>query len=186
MSVKDNNLTGIEIFPYDEKWEKTFQSIEDVLKSNLGDLIICVEHVGSTSVKGLRAKPILDIDVVIEDYSVLPAVIKSLQKIGYYHQENWSFEGREAFGRKDKLVPWDGKNPNWMEHHLYVCNKDSTELARHLLFRNYLRNNPEAVAEYEQLKNDLAMTAKDRANYTESKTKFVTKILEKAIGNISS
>jgi GrpB-like predicted nucleotidyltransferase (UPF0157 family) len=98
-------------------------------------------HVGSTSVKGLGAKPILDIDVVIEDYSVLPAVINKLEKIGYYYQKNWSFEGREAFGRKDKFVPWDGKNTNWMEQDLYVCNKDSTELARHLLFRNYLRNN---------------------------------------------
>jgi GrpB-like predicted nucleotidyltransferase (UPF0157 family) len=181
MSLKENDQTGIEIFPYDKKWEKTFLSIEDILKNNLGDLIICVEHVGSTSVKGLGAKPILDIDVVIEDYSVLAAVIKSLQKIGYYHQENWSFEGREAFGRKDKLVPWDGKNTHWMEHHLYVCNKDSTELARHLLFRNYLRNNPEVVTEYEQLKNDLAKTAKDRATYTEGKTKFVSKILEKAM-----
>lgn len=135
--------------------------------------------------KGLGAKPILDIDVVIEDYSVLPAVIKILQRIGYYHQEDWSFEGREAFGRKDKFVPWDGKNKNWMEHHLYVCYKDSVELARHLLFRDYLRNNPETIAEYEQLKNDLAITAKDRSKYTEGKTKFITKILEKAMGNIS-
>lgn len=85
MSVKENNQTGIEIFPYDEKWKKTFLSIEDVLKHNLGGLIICVEHVRSTSVKGLGAKPILDIDVVIEDYSVLLDVVKSLGKIGYYH-----------------------------------------------------------------------------------------------------
>lgn len=184
MSVKENNQTGIEIFPYDEKWEKTFLSIEDVMKNNLGDLIICVEHVGSTSVKGLGAKPILDIDVVIEDYNVLPAVVKSLEKIGYYHQENWSFEGREAFGRKDTLVPWDRQNTNWIEHHLYVCNKDSNELARHLAFRDYLRNNPDAVAEYEQLKNNLAKTEKNRITYNEGKTKFVNKILEKA--NVSS
>ncbi|ONK22375.1 hypothetical protein BLX87_16475 [Bacillus sp. VT-16-64] len=62
-----------------------------------------------------------------------------------------------------------------------MCNKDSTELARHLLFRNYLRNNPEAVNEYEQLKNELAKTAKDRATYSEGKTKCVTKILENAM-----
>lgn len=68
-----------------------------------------------------------------------------------------------------------------MEHHLYVCNKDSTELAKHLLFRNYLRSNPEAVAEYEEIKMKLAKTAKDRTAYTEGKTKFVTKILGKAL-----
>lgn len=182
MSKKENNQSGVEIFPYDEKWGKSFLSLENVLKNTLGDLIICVEHVGSTSVKGLGAKPILDIDVVIEDYCVLSAVIEGLEKIGYYHQENWSFEGREAFGRKDGLVPWNEKNTNWMEHHLYVCNKDSKELARHLAFRNYLRNNSEAVAEYEQLKKELAKTAIDRAAYTESKTNFIRKILEKAMG----
>lgn len=183
MSMKENNPTGIEIFPYNETWETAFLTIEDVLKSRLGDLIISVEHVGSTSVKGLGAKPILDIDIVIEDYSVLPTVIKNLQKLGYYHQENWSFKGREAFGRKNSLVPWDGKDITWMEHHLYVCNKDSAELARHLLFRNYLRDNPEAVVEYEQIKTDLAKTAKDRASYTEGKTKFVTEILKKQGNN---
>ena len=163
---------------------KNFLSIENVIKDNLVDLIICVEHVGSTSVKGLGAKPILDIDVVIEGYNVFPAVVKSLEKIGYYHQENWSFEGREAFGRKDTLVPWDRQNTNWIEHHLYVCNKDSNELARHLAFRDYLRNNPDAVAEYEQLKNHLVKTEKNRTTYTEGKTKYINKILEKA--NVSS
>ena len=176
-----SNLSGIVIVTYNEKWEKSFILLEGFLKKTLGDLIICVEHVGSTSVKGLSAKPILDIDVVIEDYCVLPAVIEGLKKIGYYHQENWSFEGREAFGRKDPLVPWDEKNTNWIEHHLYVCNKDSKELARHLAFRNYLRNNTEAVAEYEQLKKYLAKNAIDRATYTEGKTKFVSEILERVM-----
>lgn len=82
------------------------------------------------------------------------------------------------------MVPWNRRNTDWIEHHLYVCNKDSSELARHLAFRDYLRNNSEAVAEYEQLKNNLAKTAKDRTTYTEGKTKFVKKILEKA--NVSS
>jgi GrpB-like predicted nucleotidyltransferase (UPF0157 family) len=181
MSVKENNQSGIEIVTYNEKWGKSFILLEDFLKKTLDDLIICVEHVGSTSVKGLGAKPILDIDVVIEDYCVFPAIIEGLEKIGYYHQENWSFEGREAFGRKDTLVPWDEINTNWIEHHLYVCNKDSKELARHLAFRNYLRNNLVAVTEYEQLKRDLAKNAIDRATYTEGKTKFVSKILERVM-----
>lgn len=179
MAEKGNNQSGIEISTYDEKWVKYFLLLEDVLKNTLGDLIIRIEHVGSTSVIGLGAKPILDIDVVIEDYSVFSTIIKGLEKIGYYHQEKWSFEGREAFGRKDTLVPWDGKNTNWIDHHLYVCNKDSKELAKHLAFRNYLRNNPVAVAEYEHLKRDLAKRAIDRATYSEGKTKFVNKIFEK-------
>lgn len=76
-----------------------------------------------------------------------------------------------------------GYSTPWMEHHLYVSNKDSAELARQLLFRNYLRDNPEAVVEYEQIKTDLAKTAKDRASYTEGKTKFVNEILKKQGNN---
>lgn len=177
MTNENNIHSGIEIYEYDEQWSTTFLSLKQVLENVLEDLIIGIEHVGSTSVKGLGAKPILDIDVVIEDYSVLPEVIIKLEMVGYYHQENWSFKGREAFGRKDASVPWDGKRTSWMEHHLYVCNKDSEELARHLAFRDYLRNNPNAVIEYEQLKKDLAKNAKDRTEYTLGKTTFINEIL---------
>jgi GrpB-like predicted nucleotidyltransferase (UPF0157 family) len=173
-----NNQSGIEIIEYDDQWANIFISLKQVVKTALGDLIIGIEHVGSTSIKGLGAKPILDIDIVIEDYTILPAVIEGLNKIGYFHQENWSFKGREAFGREDTSVPWNGRSVDWMEHHLYVCHKDSEELARHLAFRDYLRNNPKAVAEYEQLKKDLVQTAKDRTSYTLGKTHFINNILE--------
>ncbi|MYL63446.1 GrpB family protein [Bacillus hwajinpoensis] len=175
-------LSEIEIYEYDEQWSKSFRLLKQVIELNLTDLVIKVEHVGSTAVKGLGAKPILDIDIVIKSYDVLPAVIQRLEKIGYFHQEVWSIEGREAFGRKDTLTPWDGNNTIWMEHHLYVCNQDSNELARHIAFRDYLRSNPEAVAEYDRIKRNIANRATDRADYTIGKTDFITKILERAIG----
>ncbi|MBP0725318.1 GrpB family protein [Bacillus sp. RG28] len=174
-----SNPSGIEIVEYDELWPEIFITLKQVLESTLGDLMIGMEHVGSTSIKGLGAKPILDIDVIIEDYSFLPAVIEGLSRIGYYHQENWSFIGREAFGRKDTSVPWDGRNINWMEHHLYVCHKDSEELVRHLAFRDYLRKNPQSVVEYEQLKKSLSQTANARASYTLGKTDFINTVLAK-------
>ncbi|MEC5424769.1 GrpB family protein [Virgibacillus sp. C22-A2] len=171
----------MEVSKFDERWAETFQSIKQVLSKTLSDLIIDIEHVGSTSVQGLGAKLILDIDIVIENYDVFPNVIKGLENNGYFHQEEWSFEGREAFGRKDTYSPWDGYGTQWMEHHLYVCNKDSKELARHLAFRDYLRNNPQTVIEYENLKRDLANTVKDRTTYTLGKTEFINKILKKAM-----
>ncbi len=61
-----------------------------------------------------------------------------LEQIGYFRQEEWSFEDRETFGRNDISTPWDGEGTQWMEHHLYVCNKNSEELAKHLAFRDYL------------------------------------------------
>ncbi len=177
--MSNNNQCGIEIIDYDDKWENWFLVIKDVISSTLGDLIIGVEHVGSTSVKGLGAKPILDIDVIIDNYNFLPAVVKGLEVMGYYHQQEWSFKGREAFGRKDLSVPWNDCYTYWMEHHLYVCDKDSEELARHLAFRNHLRNNSEAAAEYTTLKKELARTAADRKAYTNGKTAFISEIFNK-------
>ncbi|MDX8345830.1 GrpB family protein [Rossellomorea sp. YZS02] len=173
----------IEILQYDKRWAETFKIIKEVISNSLSGLIIDIEHVGSTSIVGLAAKPILDIDIVIEDDSVFPNVINELEKIGYYYQEEWSFRGREAFGRKDELTPWDGKDTQWMEHHLYVCNKDSEELARHLAFRDYLSNNQEAVMEYENLKKNLANSVKNRTSYTSAKSEFISGILKKSSKN---
>ena len=76
----------IVVVPYDSAWEQDFLKIKAELEEALGDLALRIEHVGSTSVKGLSAKPIIDIDVVIEDESVFPSVVEALSKIGYYHE----------------------------------------------------------------------------------------------------
>ena len=131
---------------YDEAWAEDFAKIRAELSDALGDLAMGIEHVGSTSVKGLSAKPIIDIDVVISDVSKLPAVIRALQAIGYVHEGNGDIEGREVFG-------YDGKE-HLRKHHLYVCTKDSSELRRHITFRDYLRSHPEAVAEYSRVKEE--------------------------------
>ncbi|PEL14385.1 GrpB family protein [Bacillus sp. AFS017336] len=173
------NNSRIEIQEYNEQWPKKFSALKQVLNNSLKPLIIEIEHVGSTSVKRLTAKPILDIDVVIADYSNFSEVIKKLEGIGYIHQENWSYKGRDAFGRINCYVPWDGKNTNWMEHHLYVCHKDSEELKKHISFRNYLRCNAGAIIEYEQLKKELVNNTKDRSEYSVGKSNFINKILTK-------
>ncbi|MBT2759198.1 GrpB family protein [Mesobacillus foraminis] len=172
-----NRCNGIDLFQYDNQWETEFLSLKRVLYKSLEEVILDIEHVGSTSVQGLGAKPILDIDIVIESESTLPDVINRLARLGYHHQEKWSYKGREAFGRKDHSVPWDRNRSRWMEHHVYVCHKGSEELAKHIAFRDYLRNHPQAVIEYEKLKTELALKAKDREEYTRGKTKFVHKIL---------
>jgi len=136
----------VEVSPYDPVWAQDFQAIKKELDSALGDLTLSIEHVGSTSVPRLAAKPIIDIDVVIEDETVLPAVIKALAAIGYTHEGNKEIPGREAFS-------YDGKE-HLRKHHLYVCPKDSEELGRHVAFRDYLRAHPEEVAEYSRVKQE--------------------------------
>lgn len=179
----NKDLSGITIIPYQVKWESEFLILKQVLTDVLGELIVGIEHVGSTSVKGLGAKPILDIDIVIDNKFILSKVIEKLNGIGYIHKGDLGIEGREAFARKDNQVPWGINSNQWMQHHLYVCTKDNKELHRHLTFRNYLRSHTEVVKEYEQLKMHLAETAKSRDEYTEAKTEFINHVLDLAHQN---
>ena len=157
------------VLPYDEQWKRDFLKIKAELVNALGQLAIGIEHVGSTSVKGLSAKPIIDIDVVIRDYTVLEDVVSALGKIGYQHEGNLGIAGREAF-------KYDGKE-YLQKHHLYVCPEDSPELKRHIAFRDYLRAHPDAVWEYSRIKEEGAKQyPNDIERYMEDKSPFIEKI----------
>ena len=157
------------VAPYDAAWKNEFEKIKGELKNALGELIIGIEHVGSTSVEGLCAKPCIDIDVIIKDYSVFESVLKALEGIGYIHEGDLGIKGREAFRYTDK--------PNLMAHHLYVCPQDSAELHRHLTFRDFLRSNPQAAAEYSAIKERAAALYPDDINgYIAYKSPCITQL----------
>ena len=101
------------VLPYDEAWKTAFEAIKAEIESALGESILGIEHVGSTSVEGMSAKPCIDLDVIIKDDSMLDAVIERLAEIGYIHEGDLGIKGREAFKYTDK--------PHLMTHHLYVC-----------------------------------------------------------------
>ena len=125
------------VLSYDEGWKKAFEDIKAELLAALGDCIEGIEHVGSTAVEGMSAKPCIDVDVVIADDSVFDTVVRRLNAIGYMHEGDLGIKGREAFCYSDK--------PHLLKHHLYVCPQSSEELHRHITFRDFLRENPEAV-----------------------------------------
>ncbi|WP_142383763.1 GrpB family protein [Peribacillus deserti] len=132
---------------------------------------------GSTAVEGLSEKPVVDIDIVISKDELLPCVIQKLEKIGYFHQPEWSIEGGEAFGRRDSCTPWDGLGTKWMEHHLYVCPLCSPELARHIPSGTICVNIRRQPLNMTAFKRNLAATAKDRTAYTSGKSEFILNIL---------
>ena len=136
------------VLTYDVAWKTAFEKIINEIEAEIGDLIIGIEHVGSTSVEGMSAKPCIDIDVIIKDYSVFGEVVRKLGAIGYIHEGDLGIKDREAFKYADK--------PHLMTHHLYVCPRDSEELHRHIAFRDFLRKNPEAVKEYSMVKEKAA------------------------------
>ena len=157
------------VLPYDKHWARDFCEIKSEIQEALDQLALAIEHVGSTSVHGLSAKPIIDIDVVIKDYSMLDAVISALERIDYHHEGNLGIAGREAF-------KYEGKT-HLRKHHLYVCPRDSEELKRHIAFREYLRSHPEAVREYSRIKEEgAALYPFDIEKYIENKSPFVEKI----------
>ena len=161
--------TKIIVLPYDRTWNAAFKEIKNELQSAIGDLIIGIEHVGSTSVEGLSAKPCIDIDVVIKDYSVFESVVKKLESIGYIHEGDLGIKDREAFKYSNK--------PHLQTHHLYVCPQYSEELHRHITFRNFLRNNPEAVKRYSLAKETAAQRyPNDIDKYIECKTPCIEEL----------
>ena len=157
------------VLPYDAAWESAFEAIRAEIQTALGDLMLGIEHVGSTSVKGMSAKPCIDIDVVIRDYSVFDAVVQKLDVIGYIHEGDLGIQDREAFKYADK--------PYLMTHHLYVCPRDSEELHRHIVFRDFLRKNPEAVKKYSRVKETAAQLFPDSIDqYIEYKSPCIEEL----------
>ena len=150
-------MDKIIVLDYDPNWAKEFEALKAVLANCLGSLPISIEHVGSTSVPGLSAKPIIDLDIIIEDDDrILAEVIQKLATLGYPHRGDLGVPGREAFKWLGSEFPKGSSGRSWMKHHLYVCRKGSPSLENHLNLRNYLRAHPEKVREYSELKKALA------------------------------
>lgn len=157
------------VLPYDTSWESAFEAIKAEIERVLGNLTIGIEHVGSTSVEGMSAKPCIDLDVIIRDYSVFNDARDKLATIGYIHEGDLGIKGREAFKYVDK--------PHLMQHHLYVCPRDSEELHRHIAFRDFLRNSPESVVKYSKIKETAArLFPNDIDKYIEYKSPCIEEL----------
>ena len=168
---------------YNAKWIEDFNQIKNILLQTLPNIGINIEHIGSTSIPNLAAKPIIDIDIVFDTSIDFETIKTGLNKIGYYHNGNQGIPNREAFKRN--LTIQKHKVLDLITHHLYVCPIDSEELARHLLFRDYLSNNEPARMQYQKLKYEIAKKAnQDKKEYAQLKEvlakEFIESIIEKA------
>jgi len=162
------------VVPYDPNWKTEFERIRDYLMEQIGDLVLEIKHVGSTSIPGLCAKPIIDIVALMESYDVFPAIVARLEKVGFKHNGDQGIKEREVFKR---IIPDD-----FMNYHFYVCPKDSEENRRQTIFRNALLNNKDIADDYGKLKMRLVEEVNgDRVLYTDSKTDFILGVIEKAI-----
>jgi GrpB-like predicted nucleotidyltransferase (UPF0157 family) len=157
----------ISVSDYDTNWPRLFLSLEASISREFGELALAVEHVGSTAVPGLSAKPVIDMDVVVAPLDVAEGIDR-LEKLGYEHRGDLGIPKREAFVRPAGTPA----------HHLYLCQSDSPALANHIALRDYLRGNSRVAQAYGELKKRLAVEhAHDIDAYVEGKTAFIVSIL---------
>ncbi len=172
-------MKPIVIEDYSAKWPSDFEMLRLVYATHLNGLVSDIQHVGSTSVPGLSAKPVIDIDLIIEDRKVLDGVIAKLEMLGYEYVGDLGIKDREAFRQKPLRSSDDGPKREWPAHNLYVCLAGSIALQNHLALRGYLRAHPEKAKQYGELKKQLvAVNPYDIDLYIKNKTPFITGILE--------
>jgi GrpB-like predicted nucleotidyltransferase (UPF0157 family) len=159
----------IEVVDYDPRWAEAFEYERKRLSEVLGDLARAIEHVGSTAVPGLGAKPILDIMVGVERPPLPERTLPALGALGYQYRGDSGVPGKQYF-RTDPRT-----------RHLHVVELGGEDWVRTLAFRDYLRAHPAAVREYEALKRELARLHRDnRTRYLEGKASFIQSVLKRA------
>jgi len=163
---------AIEIAAYDPAWPGAYERERAAILEALGDLVFAIEHVGSTSVPGLGAKPIIDIMVGLRELADHARCVAPLRFLGYEHKGEFGIPGRHYF-RKPVRGP--------RRHQLHMVEHGRDFWVRHLLFRDYLRRHPDEAAAYQRLKVGLAARfGTDVEGYTEAKREFIQSALVKA------
>ncbi len=163
----------IVIADYDPAWPARFEAEKARILGAIGAWAVAVEHIGSTAVPGLAAKPIIDILAGVASLDCAAQCIPPLQALGYKYVPEFeaTIPERRYFDRKQAGEVF----------HLHLVAVTSAFWERHLLFRDYLRTHPDTARAYERLKRELAVRfGSDRAAYTDAKTAFIRAVEEQA------
>ncbi|MBX9804736.1 MAG: GNAT family N-acetyltransferase [Alphaproteobacteria bacterium] len=153
------------VVPYNPQWPEIFAKEAKRIAEALGDNCVTIHHIGSTSIPGISAKPIIDMVPVVKD--ILKVNAAALVELGYEGRGELGMLFRRYFSNR--------------ACHLHIWEEGNPEIDKHLIFRDYLIKNPDALNAYEALKLSLAESFRDdRASYTLSKDDLVKEILHKA------
>lgn len=166
------NKDSVKVFPYENAWAKEFEKEQKILKKLLTGFDIKIEHVGSTSIPGLSAKPIIDIAIGTKNENDLFLVAKKLEFERY--------DILDSFKEKGEILARKG-SPECRTHYIHIELIGSEYWNEFIYFKQYLLDHPKCVKKYQRLKEKLSKKyAKDRKQYTASKNKFISKVLKKA------
>ena len=171
---------ALEVVPYDPAWPAAFEAEGIRLREALGSLALRIDHNGSTSVPGLAAKPIIDIQVSVAALQPLAAYGDRLRAAGYAHVPH----------PDDSFCPFFYSPSRWPHtHHVHVVQAGGDEERRTLAFRDYLRDHVDAARAYEQLKYDLVrglvpVDRESREAYARGKTDFIERTIASALAEL--
>lgn len=162
-------MKKIIVCEYDPQWVSQFKMLHAAIWPHISEIALTLEHVGSTSVPGLAAKPIIDMTIVVPEKVHIPLIINRLASIGINHRGDLGIKGREAFTQLQ----------GYPAHHLYACVANAQPLRNHLTIRDALRNDSALAKAYGELKFSLAAKyVNDIDSYVEAKSSFILTILK--------
>ncbi len=162
------------VVDYDPNWPSLYEQEKDRIVAALGEGIVQIEHIGSTSVPGLAAKPIIDIAVGIANFEEAKVYVPMIEALDYTYEPEFEVDLPE------RRFFWKGL-PSLHTHHIHVAEPGSLEWIKPIVFRDYLREHPEEARQYQVLKRELAVRCgSDMEAYVKGKTEFVRTILSKA------
>ncbi|MDQ4123905.1 MAG: GrpB family protein [Acidobacteriota bacterium] len=162
---------AIKLSPHREEWHELFAVEARQLTAAIGKYTLAIEHIGSTAICGISAKPIIDIMLGMREIADVGQVIEPFEELGYIYCGENGITNRHYFRKGSPL----------RTHHLHIVELNCEFWNNHLLFRDYLRVHPQIAFQYENLKRELARTHREnREAYTEGKTAFIKNVLKAA------
>jgi GrpB-like predicted nucleotidyltransferase (UPF0157 family) len=160
----------LRFFPYSREWQRLFEEEKQLIQSTIGNHFLDIQHIGSTSIPNIIAKPILDIGVAVNNFEAASVCVQPLEQIDYF------YKGESGISRRHWFVKG---NPT--THHLHILEINSQNWKNHLIFRDYLRQNSEVAQQYSKLKIQLLDRLNgDRNLYQDEKKPFIEWVLRQA------
>lgn len=162
----------VKVVPFTTNWARRYREAAEELCALLGDELLAVEHIGSTAIPNMSAKPIIDILVVVRNIEAVDAFNPAFEAAGYLPRGEYGIPGRRFFIRGSE---------NQRTRHVHIFQQGSPQIERHLAFRDYMITHPEEAAAYAQLKETLAQRfPQDIDGYIAGKDAFIKEIDRRA------
>jgi GrpB-like predicted nucleotidyltransferase (UPF0157 family) len=166
------NKSELRLMPHDDSWKDDFTAERERIELSVADSSLCIEHVGSTAIPGIHAKPVLDIAILCGAKG-LKAVAEALVKLGYEYRGGFDDEDGHFYAVRDK------DNIRYCQAHIYT--EATADWHLKLKFRDVLRQNAELAREYNDYKLELAQRVSNKSEYAEIKSKWVDTFILKIL-----